>query len=79
MIPKELEGILSCDPKVMSGAICFVGTRVPVQALFDTIEDGDPLQDFLDGFPDVTLQQARAVLRWEQVQARQALGLQSAE
>ena len=79
MIPKELERILSSSPNIMSGAICFTGTRVPVQALLDTIDDGDTVQDFLTGFPDVTLQQARAVLHWEQTQARQVLGLQTAE
>ena len=79
LIPKELENILAHDPNVMSGAICFKGTRVPVQALLDTIDDGDTVQDFLAGFPDVTVQQARAVLHWEQTQARQAFGLQTAE
>jgi uncharacterized protein (DUF433 family) len=79
MIPKELEGILSRNPGVMSGAVCFAGTRVPVQALFDTIDDGNAVRDFLEGFPDVTLQQAQAVLHWEQAQARRLLGLEAAE
>ena len=69
MIPEELENILSYNPNIMSGAICFKGTRIPVQALLDTIDDGDTIHDFLEGFPDVTPQQARAVLHWEQTQA----------
>jgi uncharacterized protein (DUF433 family) len=79
MIPKQLEHVLSHSPDIMSGAICFVGTRVPVQALLDTLDDGDNVSDFLQGFPDVTAQQAQAVLRWEQSQARQALELEPAE
>ena len=79
MIPKELEHILSHRPNVMSGAVCFAGTRVPVQALLDTLDDGDSVDDFLAGFPDVTPQQAQAVLHWEQAYARQVLGLEPAE
>ncbi len=71
MIPKQLENVLSHDPNIMSGAICFSGTHVPVQALLDTLDDGDSVSDFLRGFPDVTAQQAQTVLRWEQSQARQ--------
>jgi uncharacterized protein (DUF433 family) len=40
----------------------FTGTRVPVQALFDYIEGGDPLDEFLDDFPDVSREHAIAVL-----------------
>ena len=79
MIPKELEGTLTYNPNVMSGAVCFAGTRVPVQALLDTLDDGDSLHDFLSGYPDVTPEQARTVLHWEQKKARKTLGLELAE
>jgi uncharacterized protein (DUF433 family) len=46
----------------LSGAPCFYGTRVPIQNLFDYLEGGEPLDDFLDGFPGVTREQAVAVL-----------------
>jgi uncharacterized protein (DUF433 family) len=46
----------------MSGAPCFRGTRVPVQTMFDHLIAGDPLSEFLTGFPDVSLEQAVAVL-----------------
>jgi uncharacterized protein (DUF433 family) len=78
MIPAELHEVLCEDPKVMSGAVCFVGTRVPVQALLDTLANGLPVSDFLEGFPDVTEEQAMRIVRWEQAQARQALGLERA-
>lgn len=40
----------------------FIGTRVPVQSLFDYLEGGETLDEFLHGFPSVTREQAIAVL-----------------
>jgi len=42
------------DPEIMSGTPCFRGTRVPLQNLFDYIEGGDSLDEFLEGFPTVS-------------------------
>ena len=53
-----LDDIVWVDPDRMSGAPCFKGTRVPVQALIDHIEGNSTLDDFLDGFPSVTREQA---------------------
>jgi uncharacterized protein (DUF433 family) len=53
---------VSVDPDVMSGTPCFAGTRVPVRTLFDMLERGHTLDDFLTGFPSVTREQAVAVL-----------------
>lgn len=77
-IPKELEGVLDINPQIISGAVRFVGTRVPVQALIDTLHDGNGIEEFLDGYPGVTREQAEAVIHWEQNQARQVFGLQLA-
>jgi uncharacterized protein (DUF433 family) len=41
------------DPETMHGTPVFRGTRVPVQTLFDYLEGGDTLEDFLEGFPTV--------------------------
>lgn len=46
----------------VSGAWIFRGTRVPVAALFENLEDGASIQDFVQWFPGVTLDQVRAVL-----------------
>ena len=46
------------DPDRMSGEPCFKGTRVPVQALIDHIEGNSTMDDFLDGFPSVSREQA---------------------
>ena len=50
------------DPEVMHGTPVFRGTRVPVQTLFDYLEGGDSLEDFLEGFPTVTRQLVVQVL-----------------
>ena len=50
------------DPDRVSGAWVFRGTRVPVAALFENLEDGAQISQFLEWFPGVTLEQARTVL-----------------
>lgn len=50
------------DPQRVSGAWVFRGTRIPVAALFENLEDGVSLADFVELFPGVSLQQARMVL-----------------
>ena len=47
----------------MSGELVFSGTRAPVQTLVDYLEAGHFLDDFLDGFPSVSRDQATAHLR----------------
>jgi uncharacterized protein (DUF433 family) len=55
-------GLIWANPARMSGAQCFHGTRVPVQTMFEYLEAGDSLEEFLEGFPGVTREQAVAVL-----------------
>ena len=50
------------DPDRVGGAWIFRGTRVPVSALFENLEDGVPVNQFVEWFPGVTLDQVRAVL-----------------
>ena len=54
------------DPERLSGAPCFKGTRVPVDSLFTNLENGLNLEEYLDCFPDVTREQAVAVLEYAQ-------------
>ena len=49
-----MEQAISRDPEVMHGTPVFRGTRVPVQTLFEYLEGGDSLEDFLEGFPTVS-------------------------
>jgi uncharacterized protein (DUF433 family) len=54
---------ISIDPETMGGAPVFVGTRVPVQTLFDYLEGGDSLEEFLDDYPSVKKEAAVNVLK----------------
>ena len=57
------------DPDILGGTPVFVGTRVPVKNLFDYLEAGDSLDEFLSSFPSVKREQAVAALEL----AREAL------
>jgi len=52
------------NPEIMSGEYVFRGTRVPVRALFQNLEDGASLEEFLQWFPGVTRNQAEEVLKF---------------
>lgn len=56
------EPLITVSSEYLGGEPVFTGTRVPVQALFNYIEGGDPLDEFLDDFPDVSREHAIAVL-----------------
>jgi uncharacterized protein (DUF433 family) len=53
---------LERDPQRVSSAWVFRGTRVPVAALFENLENGAQVREFVEWFPDVSLEQARTVL-----------------
>jgi uncharacterized protein (DUF433 family) len=59
---KGEQNAITRDPEVMHGTPVFRGTRVPVQTLFDYLEGGDSLEDFLEGFPTVSRALAIQVL-----------------
>ena len=54
--------VIEVNPEKVSGVPVFAGTRVPIRNLFDYLEGGQSLEDFLEGFPPVTREQAVAVL-----------------
>jgi uncharacterized protein (DUF433 family) len=53
--------LVTRSEEVMSGAVVFAGTRVPVQTLIDYLEEGGSLDEFLDDFPTVSREHAVAV------------------
>ena len=75
MIPHQLKGVLSQNPNIMSGSICFTGTRIPVKILLDNIHDGVSIIEFMDAYPDLAIEQIQAVLDWQDSESRKALGL----
>jgi len=50
------------NPEILSGVLCFTGTRVPVKNLFDYLEGSSTLDEFLEDFPTVSRERAVAVL-----------------
>ena len=58
----RIQDIIQVDKEIMSGQPVFVGTRVPIDSLFDHLEAGISLDEFLDDFPSVTKEQAISLL-----------------
>jgi len=54
--------LIERDPEKLGGTPVFYGTRVPIKNLFDCLEAGDTLNEFLDQFPTVAREQALQVL-----------------
>jgi uncharacterized protein (DUF433 family) len=65
----QKENLIEVDPEKLSGTPVFAGTRVPIANLFDHLEGGENINEFLEGFPPVTYAQAMEVIRL----ARQSL------
>ncbi len=57
------------DAEILGGEPVFAGTRVPVKSLFDHLEAGDSVEDFLDGFPSVKREQVITLLEESGMQA----------
>jgi len=58
----QLSQVVQSHPDILGGTPVFVGTRVPVQSLFDHLEGGETLDEFLHQFPSVKREQAIAAL-----------------
>jgi uncharacterized protein (DUF433 family) len=56
------KNLIEIDPEKLGGTPVFYGSRVPIQNLFDCLESGESLNEFLDQFPSVAREQALAVL-----------------
>ena len=56
--------MITIDKEIVSGTPVFKGTRVPIQSLFDHLEKGIPIDDFLLDFPTVRKEQAIALLKF---------------
>jgi uncharacterized protein (DUF433 family) len=57
-----MDAIFHSDPETMWGTPVFVGTRVPIQALFDYLRTNESIETFLDDFPSVKKEQVIALL-----------------
>ena len=64
-----MAGVVQRDPDVLGGEPVFAGTRVPIKSLFDHLEAGDSIEDFLEGFPSVKREQIVLLLEQAKVHA----------
>ena len=58
----DIKDVVEVDPRKMSGTPVFAGTRVPIGHLFELLEGGETVDEFLDQFPTVSREQALGVL-----------------
>ena len=56
--------VTEVNQEKLGGVPVFAGTRVPIQNRFDYLEGGESIEDFLEGFPPVTREQALAILEF---------------
>jgi len=68
--------VIHSDPEILSGIPVFIGTRVPVKNLFDYLEAGDSIDEFIDDFPSVSQTQVLELLK--ELQAQTTKGRQAA-
>ena len=76
LIPEELRHVLVSTPDTLGGAVRFAGTRVPLQALLDSLQAGHSIESFLEGWPDVSRKSAQCVIDWEMNRMRESFGLE---
>ena len=58
----DVRKVITIDKEILGGTPVFTGTRVPIESLFDHLESGHTLDEFLDDFPSVQKQQAVDIL-----------------
>jgi uncharacterized protein (DUF433 family) len=59
---RHMRSVITRDPNILGGTPVFSGTRVPVRILFEHLEAGDRLDDFIEGYPSVKREQAVALI-----------------
>jgi uncharacterized protein (DUF433 family) len=64
LLPDEINPLIWINPERVSGAPCFYKTRLPIDSLFDNLEDGVSLDEWLEAFPIVSRAQALRVLEF---------------
>ncbi len=56
------KGAITIDPETMGGTPVFTGSRVPIQFLFEYLEYGETIEEFLENYPGITKEQVMEVL-----------------
>ncbi len=58
-----MEKLINVDKEILGGTPVFMGTRVPVKNLFDYLEEGESIAEFMEDFPTVKKQQINDILQ----------------
>ncbi|MCB0847904.1 MAG: DUF433 domain-containing protein [Bacteroidetes bacterium] len=61
-----MKRVINIDNDILGGTPVFWGTRVPIKNLFDYLEEGEPISEFLEDFPTVKPEQVFAILQISQ-------------
>jgi len=56
--------VINIDKEILGGTSVFNGTRVPIKNLFDYLETGETIDEFLDDFPSVKSEQVIEILEF---------------
>ncbi len=64
-VPEGLESVLSIDPEIMHGELCFKGTRVPILVFLDNLQEGMGPEEFVSIYTSVKRSQVDAVVAWQ--------------
>ena len=64
LLPNEANPLIWINPGRLSGKPCFYKTRLPIDSLFDNLEDGVSLDEWLEAFPIISREQAQTVLEF---------------
>ncbi len=75
-IPPGLEDVLSIDPEIMHGTLCFKGTRFPFTVLLDNLKEGMGIDEFVEEY-DFERERVLAFLAWQAGETRRAANLGS--
>lgn len=67
LVPIGLEQVLSIEPEIMHGDLCFTGTRVPLTVLLDNLAEGMGVEEFLTHYPTVAKASVDAVITWQAI------------
>lgn len=63
-----MSDVVTQNPEILGGEPVFAGTRVPARSLFEHLEAGDSIEQFLEGFPSVKREQVVALLEESRAQ-----------
>ncbi len=55
---------IEINPRVCNGRPVIKGTRIPVTVILEQVAEGEPWQDLLEGYPELTLEDIKAALRY---------------